>query len=89
MKTSTKCIKTIKEVRYLYGMTIMTRMLMNHLQDKKTNKTSSRREDKEQKIESAFEELSSKHGDKYTKSQYRLWSRMIVNDIHESYDSPP
>ena len=49
----------------------------------------SRRQDKENLVDKAFNELSEKHKDAYTKPQLKLWARMIANDIHESYDLPP
>ena len=40
-------------------------------------------------VEDVFEELREKHGIAYTRLQLKLWARMIVNDIHDSYDQPP
>lgn len=48
-----------------------------------------RREEKEKNIDKAFEELNEKHDGLYSKPQLKLWARMIVNEIHESYDQPP
>jgi len=36
-----------------------------------------------------FHELRSKHADDYTGPQYRIWSCMFVNKIHESLEEPP
>ena len=35
-----------------------------------------------------IEELLQIHQEKYTKLQLKLWARMIINDIHDSYDPP-
>ena len=48
-----------------------------------------KRQDKEEKVESAFTELCKKHNEKYTTPQLKLWARMIVNGLHENYDCPP
>ena len=55
---------------------------------KEENIRLTRREEKEKNIDKAFEELSERHND-YSKPQLKLWARMIVNEIHESYDQPP
>ena len=49
----------------------------------------SRRQIKDDNVEKAFNKLVEKHSSKYTKPQFKLWARMIVNDLHESYDQPP
>lgn len=49
----------------------------------------SRREDKEAKVEKAFETLQAKHKEKFSIHQLTLWARMIVNKLHDSYDDPP
>lgn len=46
-------------------------------------------EEKERKVNITFGELCDKHEDSYTKPQLKLWARMIINDLHESYDQPP
>lgn len=56
---------------------------------KKEEGTGSRRQEKEANVEKTCEELYNKHKDGYTKPQLRLWARMIVNDLHESYSDPP
>ena len=48
-----------------------------------------RHQEKGKRIEEAFEELCKKHQDSYTRPQLKLWARIIINDIHESYDHPP
>jgi hypothetical protein len=49
----------------------------------------SRRQEKENNIEKAYEELRLKHKDSFKSTQLKLWARMIINDLHESYDDPP
>ena len=56
---------------------------------KKKESGCSRREDKERNADKIFEELLQIHQEKYTKPQLKLWARMLVNDIHDSYDDPP
>ena len=51
--------------------------------------TSSRRDAHENEVDRVFQELRSTHKDKFTGPQYRVWSRMIVNKIHDSMDEPP
>jgi len=33
--------------------------------------------------------LKSKHQDKYTRFQYKLWAEMLVSGVHSSTDDPP
>jgi len=35
------------------------------------------------------EQLKSKHQDKYTRFQYKLWAEMLVSGVHSSTDDPP
>ena len=60
---------------------------------KKTDEVSpsscSKRDVHENEVDKVFHELHSKHADDYTGPQYRIWSRMIVNKIHESLEEPP
>ena len=44
---------------------------------------------KQDKFESAVQELLDKHGDKYTEAQLRVWARLIVNGLHLDTDKPP
>ena len=53
------------------------------------NSTTTRRDDHENDVDRVFHQLRSIHKDKYTGPQYRVWSRMIVNKIHDSVDEPP
>ena len=71
---------------------VMHSMLM--MVNKKTNdevspSSSFKRDVHENEVEKVFHELRSKHADGYTGPQYRIWSRMIVNKIHESLEEPP
>ncbi len=56
---------------------------------KKKKEGGSRREDKEARVKKVHQELETKHEDKYTHYQLSLWARMLVNDVHHSYDDPP
>lgn len=56
---------------------------------KREEPVSSRREDKERKVDEALETLLVKHKNTYTKNQLQLWARMITNKLHDSYDDPP
>ncbi len=49
----------------------------------------SRREDREARVDEAYEVLLEKHKDKFSTYQYTLWARMLVNKLHHSYDEPP
>lgn len=40
-------------------------------------------------VDEICNELSAKHGDKYTPEQYRCWANLIQLQKHDSYDSPP
>ncbi len=53
------------------------------------DKQTSKRDVHESEVDKVFHELRSKHGDDYTGPQYRVWSRMIVNKIHDSLEEPP
>ena len=57
--------------------------------DEVTPSSSSKRDVHENEVDKVFHELHSKHADGYTGPQYRIWSRMIVNKIHESLEEPP
>lgn len=48
-----------------------------------------KRQEKEEELESVFKELKSKHGDKFSLPQLKLWSRMVSTGLHEDMDSPP
>jgi len=57
--------------------------------DEVTPSSSSKRDVHENKVDKVFHDLCSKHADDYTGPQYRIWSCMIVNKIHESLEEPP
>ena len=57
--------------------------------DEVSPSSSSKRDVHENEVDKVFHELRSKHADDYTGPQYRIWSRMIVNKIHESLEEPP
>ena len=40
-------------------------------------------------MDSIFEQLLKKHGSAFDKPKLRLWSKMIVSGIHDSYSDPP
>ena len=40
-------------------------------------------------VDKICDELSDKHGEKYTPEQYRCWANLIQLHKHESYESPP
>ena len=56
---------------------------------KKEDSYGSKRQEKDFKFDKIFEELCKKHGSAYTRPQFKLWARMITNDIHDSVDHPP
>lgn len=56
---------------------------------KKDSESSTRRQEKEENVESVYKELLEKHGKKFDTPKLRLWSRMICSDLHDDYDNPP
>lgn len=40
-------------------------------------------------VDKICDELSDKHGEKYTPEQYRCWANLIQLHKHDSYESPP
>ena len=48
-----------------------------------------KRQEREDQIDGIFKDLKSKHRDKYSVPQLRLWSRMICTGIHDDMDKPP
>ena len=57
--------------------------------DEASLSSSSKRDIHESEVDKVFYELRSKHADDYTGPQYRIWSHMIMNKIHESLEEPP
>ena len=49
----------------------------------------SKRQEKEEEVESVYKDLKEKHGSKYDTPRLRLWSRMICSNLHEDMDNPP
>ena len=35
------------------------------------------------------QQLREKHGDKYTRFQYKLWAEMLTSGVHTDLDEPP
>ena len=56
--------------------------------DKKKQKLSSADARKEL-AEEHERELKEKHGDKYTRFQYKLWAEMLASGVHTNVDEPP
>ena len=46
-------------------------------------------DDREEELESIFQQLKEKHESKYSGTQLRLWARMIVAKTHDDMDEPP
>ena len=55
---------------------------------RKRKQDSSRREEKEEEVESVFLDLKEKHAE-YDIPKLRLWARMITSGLHDSTDEPP
>jgi len=50
---------------------------------------SKQEQEREDQVDSVFADLKSKHNDKYTVPQLRLWSRMVCSSIYDDMDKPP
>ena len=48
-----------------------------------------KRQEREDQVDGVFKDLKSKHNDKYSVPQLRLWSRMISTSLHDDMDKPP
>ena len=46
-------------------------------------------EEKNQRVQELIRSIQDKHGDKFTKIQYRLWAEMIDIGTHKSLDEAP
>ena len=46
-------------------------------------------DDREEELESIFQQLKEKHESKYSGPQLRLWARMTVAKTHDDMDEPP
>jgi hypothetical protein len=51
--------------------------------------TTTKRQAREDELDSIFKQLKEKHEDKYTIPQLRLWARMISCGTHDDIDEPP
>ena len=49
----------------------------------------SKRQEKEDEVDTVFRELKYKHGNKYDVPRLCLWARMVTSKLHEDMDSPP
>lgn len=49
----------------------------------------SKRQKKEDDVDSVFKDLKEKHGSKFGTPQLRLWARMVSNDLHDDLEEPP
>lgn len=57
---------------------------------RKNRESGSRRQEKEDEVESIYQELVTQHdGDAYSKPQLKLWARMIHCGTHDDYSEPP
>ena len=50
---------------------------------------SSKRQKREEEVDSVFEELKQKHGAKYDVPRLRLWARMVASNLHDDLATPP
>lgn len=56
---------------------------------KPSDSTMTKRQAREEELDSIFKQLKEKHADAYTDPQLRLWARMIVNGTHGNLVDPP
>ncbi len=56
---------------------------------KQDNPLPSKRQEKEEQVDSVYSDLKEKHGNKYENPKLRLWARMIAGGLHDSTDEPP
>lgn len=54
-----------------------------------TSTSASKRQTKEDEVDSTYQTLKKKHLEKYETPKLRLWSRMIVGGLHDNTDEPP
>ena len=57
--------------------------------DDSSNGAPSKRQKKEDEVDTVFKELKEKHDTKFSMTQLRLWARMVSNDLHDDLDEPP
>ena len=55
---------------------------------KKVKKTS-KQDDKKAQADDYVTQLQEKHGDKYTRFQYKLWAEMLATGVHTEVETPP
>ena len=58
------------------------------LKRKRDGETATRRQEKEEEVDSVFEQLSENHPE-MENTKLRLWARMICGGLHDDYDEPP
>ena len=51
--------------------------------------SASRRQEKEEEVDTVFKDLKEKHGNNFDTPRLRLWSRMICSNLHEDMENPP
>ena len=56
---------------------------------KNTESGGSRRKEKEDAVDSIYQDLLAEHMDRYSKPQLKLWARMISCGTHDDYNEPP
>ena len=49
----------------------------------------SKRQKREEEVDTVFDQLKEKHGSKYNTPHLRLWARMIANSLHDDFEEPP
>jgi len=49
----------------------------------------SRRQEREEEVDTVFKDLKEKHGNKFDIPRLRLWSRIICSNLHEDMEKPP
>ena len=52
-------------------------------------KRAKKMEERENKVHDTLKELKEKHGHSFSPMQLRIWSEMLVGEIHSSLDEPP
>lgn len=49
----------------------------------------SKRQKKEDDVDSVFKQLKEKHDNKFSTPQLRLWARMVTNNLYDDLEEPP
>jgi len=52
-------------------------------------KKANRKEEREDKVSDTLNQLREKHGNSFTPMQCRIWSEMVVGEVHSRLDDPP